>query len=124
MQSGEGERGGPAARVADEMKTVEAVNICLSDNPLHLDAEVELRRRPFPGVHLQILRSRVDTLAENLKQRRVCGLCRQYPAWQQHDAIASRHARDPTPRNHRTQRSLPMPTFGTGGLAGAVSATS
>ena len=58
VRSGEGERGGTAARVADEMETVEAASIGLAQNPLHFGVEAETRRRLLPGVHLEILRNR------------------------------------------------------------------
>src|SRR6266545_2478489 len=73
------------------METLEAVRISLTQNPLHLGPEAEARRRLFRGVHLEILRDRIDALAQHLKQCGVRRLGRQYPTRQQHDAIASRH---------------------------------
>ena len=75
------------------METIEAVSVSLAQNPLHFGAEAEVRRRLIAGVHLEILRDRLDALAQACEQRRVGRLGRQYPARQQHDAMASRHGR-------------------------------
>src|SRR5207253_200454 len=92
VPGGKGKRGGAAARVAEEMEAVEAVNIRHTQDPLHFQIETEVRRRLIPGVNLEILRDRIDALAQYLKQRRIRGLCRQYRARQQDDVMASRQA--------------------------------
>ena len=79
------------------MEPVEAVNTSLAQDPLHLGAETEVRRRLVPRVHLEIFCDRIDPLPEHLKQGRVGRLGRHNPARQQHDAMASRHGLDPTP---------------------------
>ena len=48
MHGGKGQRGGAAARVADEMEAVEAVNIGLTQDPVHFQIETEVRRRVLP----------------------------------------------------------------------------
>src|SRR6266581_1343685 len=79
------------------METIESVNVSFSQNPLYLGVEAEVRRRLFLRVQLEILRDRINAISEDPKQRRVCRLGRHYTARQQHDAMASRHGRDPTP---------------------------
>src|SRR5438552_1292593 len=74
------------------MEAVEAVSVSLAHDPLHLDIETEVRRRLVPGVNLEILCDRVDALPEYLKQPRICGLRRQYPTRQQHDALRALRA--------------------------------
>ncbi len=67
VHSGEGERRGTPARVADEMETVEAVGVGGSQNPVHLVYEAKARRWAIPRVHLEILGERIDLLAEHLE---------------------------------------------------------
>jgi len=74
------------------MEAVEAVNIRHTQDPLHFQIETEVRRRPIPGVNLEILCDRIDALAQYLKQRRIRGLRRQDRARQQDDVMASRQA--------------------------------
>ena len=74
------------------MEAVEAVSIGLAQDPLDLHVQGVARRRPIPGVHLEILRHGLDTLPENLKQRRIRGLGGHHRTWQQHHAMPSRHA--------------------------------
>ena len=62
---GEGERRRAASRVADEMEPSEAVSVSHAQDPVDLDAEVVVRRRPVPRVHLEVLRDRVHALTEH-----------------------------------------------------------
>jgi hypothetical protein len=52
---GKGQRGGAAARVADEMEAVEAVTVGLAQDPLDFRVETEVRRGLIPGVNLEIV---------------------------------------------------------------------
>jgi hypothetical protein len=87
----EGERRCAAARIADEMESVEPSGVSLPHDPFDLSVETVVRWRLVPGVHLEILRDRVDTLAEHAKQRCVCLLGRQHDSRQQHDGMSGRH---------------------------------
>ena len=80
------------------MKAAEAVVVGYTQDPLNLQVEAVIRWWLVPGVQLQILRHRVAALAEHLEQRGICRLGRQHHTWQQHDLMAGRHERDPTPR--------------------------
>ena len=53
------------------METVEAVAVSLAQNPLDLGLETEVRRRQVAGVHLEILRDRIDAVDQGRQQRRV-----------------------------------------------------
>src|SRR5438876_7769558 len=69
------------------MEAVEAVGIGLTQDPLHFQIETEILRRLIRGVHLEILRDRIDALPQHLKQRCIRGLGRQHRTRQQHDAM-------------------------------------
>jgi hypothetical protein len=47
------------------METLESVSVCLSQNPVHLVVEAVARRRTIPRIDLEILRDRIDPLAEH-----------------------------------------------------------
>jgi len=79
VHGGEGEGGGAAARVPDEMEPIEAMSIGLAQDPLDLRTEAVVRRGSISGVHLEILHGRIHALPEHLKQRRVGGIGRQDP---------------------------------------------
>jgi hypothetical protein len=57
---GKGQRGGAAARVADEMEAVEAVSVGLAQDPLDFRVETEVRRGLISGVNLEILYGPID----------------------------------------------------------------
>jgi hypothetical protein len=67
VHSGEGERRSTAARVSDEMETVEAVGVGGSQNPVHLVGEAKTRRWSMPRIYLEILRERIDLPAEHFE---------------------------------------------------------
>jgi hypothetical protein len=48
------------------MEAAEAVTISFTQNPIDLGVEAEVRRRLVPGVDLEILRDRIDALAEHV----------------------------------------------------------
>jgi len=104
VHGGKGQRGGAAARLAHEMEAVETVNIGLTQDPLHLKIETEVRRRLIPRVNLEILQDSIDALPQQLQQCRIRGFRRQYPARQQHDVIASHHGRIVVARRNQTLR--------------------
>jgi hypothetical protein len=61
------------------MEPIEAMSIGLAHDPLDLRTEAVIRRESIAGVHLEILHGRIHALPENLKQRRVSGIGREYP---------------------------------------------
>jgi hypothetical protein len=62
---GEGERRCAAARVADEVKTIEAAISCLSENPGNLRVQAVVRRWAVVRVDLEVLRDRVDPVPQH-----------------------------------------------------------
>jgi hypothetical protein len=53
------------------METVEAAGVSFAQNPLHLGSEAVVGRWLLAGVHLEILRERVNPVAEDSEQLRV-----------------------------------------------------
>ena len=104
MPGGEGERRRAAARVADEVEPLEAMRIGLAQDPRALHAEVVVRRRPFRGVDLEILRDRINALPEHLKQRGVGRFGRQHSTGQEHDGYAVSMALTLPSRAERAER--------------------
>lgn len=49
------------------METLELVSVRLPNNALDLSGETEIRRRFLSRVHLQVLRDRVDAVAEHVQ---------------------------------------------------------
>ena len=96
------------------MEAVEAMSICLAQDPFHFRIETEVPRWLLSGIHLELLRDRIDALAQNLKQRRKRQLSRQYHAGQQHDPMTSRGADQPTAQtatSYSATGSISLPRF-------------
>ena len=60
------ERGRPAGRIADEVEPSESVRVRLSVDAFDFEVEAVTRWRLISGVHLELFRDRVDSLAEHL----------------------------------------------------------
>src|SRR5262245_54327206 len=95
--SGGGQRGCTTAGIADEVEPVEAVTIGLSQNPLHLHVEAVVCRRLIPGIHLQVLRDRINPIPEHLEECCVGWFCWENHTGQQHDMVTTCHGLDRRP---------------------------
>ena len=75
-------RGGPAARVTDEMEALEPRHVGRTQDTVDLDVERVVRRQRLTRVDLEVLRDHVDVIAgERLKQRPVGELSGQHAPW-------------------------------------------
>ena len=71
------------------MEAIEAAPVGLAQHPVNLGSEAVTRRRLIAGVDLEILRDRINPVAEDLQQLRVGRLGRHDAPRQEHDTMPS-----------------------------------
>lgn len=87
MRCGEGQAGGAAARVAEEVEAVEAMRLRLPQDSLPFDCEPVAARRHVGRVHVELFRHRLDAVTERLEERAVRGAGSQHATGEEDDLV-------------------------------------